>query len=119
MYPVAVGVIDLDTNDNWIWFMQRLWEVIGTPTGLTFSTDCGQAVMAGVTKFSQQQNTENVCGIWSKFSRKDGLGKYLMTICGLLLILGMHIGLQKLPCHGRGKTRGYEIFEAESQEVMD
>ena len=31
MYPVAVGVIDSETNDNWIWFMERLKEAIGTP----------------------------------------------------------------------------------------
>jgi hypothetical protein len=30
MSPVAIGVIDLETSDNWIWFMQRLREAIGT-----------------------------------------------------------------------------------------
>ena len=43
IYPVAVGVIDSETNENWVWFMERLKEAIGTPVGLTFSTDCGQA----------------------------------------------------------------------------
>ncbi|XP_015698107.1 uncharacterized protein LOC102713218 isoform X2 [Oryza brachyantha] len=42
MYPVAVGVIESETNDNWIWFMEKLREAIGTPEGLTFSTDCGR-----------------------------------------------------------------------------
>lgn len=50
MYPVAVGVIDSETNENWEWFMERLKEAIGTPDGLTFSTDCGQPVMHGVSK---------------------------------------------------------------------
>ena len=49
MYPVAVGVIDSETNENWEWFMQRLKDAIGSPYGLTFCTDCGQAVMHGVT----------------------------------------------------------------------
>lgn len=48
MYPVAIGVIDSETNENWIWFMERLKEAIGIPAGLAFCTDCGQAVMAGV-----------------------------------------------------------------------
>ena len=50
MYPVTVGVIDLETNENWVWFMERLKEAIGTPVGLTFSTDRGQAVMNGVSE---------------------------------------------------------------------
>jgi len=41
MFPVAVGVIDSETNENWVWFMERLKEAIGNPDGLTFSTDCG------------------------------------------------------------------------------
>jgi hypothetical protein len=48
MYPVAVGVIDSETNENWVWFMERLREAIGCPDGLCFSTDCGHAVMNGV-----------------------------------------------------------------------
>ena len=50
MYPVAVGVIDSETNENWVWFMERLKEAIGTPEGLTFCIDCGQAVMNGVSE---------------------------------------------------------------------
>ena len=37
-------------NENWVWFMERLKEAIGTPVGLTFSTDCGQTVMNGVSE---------------------------------------------------------------------
>jgi hypothetical protein len=48
MYPVAFGVMDSETNENWIWFMQRLREVIRCLIGLAICTDCGQAVMAGV-----------------------------------------------------------------------
>jgi hypothetical protein len=50
MYPVAVGVIDSETNENWKWFMERLKEAIGNPVGLTFSTDCGEPVMHGVSE---------------------------------------------------------------------
>ncbi|WVZ74596.1 hypothetical protein U9M48_022760, partial [Paspalum notatum var. saurae] len=35
---------------NWIWFMERLKDAIGTPPGLTFCTDYGAAVMEGVSK---------------------------------------------------------------------
>jgi hypothetical protein len=38
MYPVALGVIDSETTENWVWFMERLKQAIGTPPGMTFST---------------------------------------------------------------------------------
>jgi len=50
MYPVVVGVKDSETNENWQWFMERLKEAIGSPPGLTFCTDCGQAIMSGVSE---------------------------------------------------------------------
>ena len=33
-----------------MWFIERLKEAIGTLEGLTFYTDCGQAVMNGVSE---------------------------------------------------------------------
>ena len=54
IYLVVVGVIDLKTNENWVWFMERLKEAIGTPFGLTFSTDCGLAMMNGVSEVFPQ-----------------------------------------------------------------
>ena len=42
MYPVSIAVIDSETNENWVWFMERLKEAIGTPVGLTFSTIVGK-----------------------------------------------------------------------------
>jgi hypothetical protein len=50
MYPVAVGIIDSETNENWVWFFERLKEAIGSPPGLTLCTDYGQAVMHGVSE---------------------------------------------------------------------
>jgi len=50
MYPVVVGIIDSKTNENWVWFMEKLKDAIGTPDGLTISTDCGQAIMHGISE---------------------------------------------------------------------
>ncbi|WVZ79951.1 hypothetical protein U9M48_027473 [Paspalum notatum var. saurae] len=50
IYPVAFGVIDSKTSENWSWFMGKLKEAIGTPLGLTISTDCGQAVIGAVSE---------------------------------------------------------------------
>ena len=43
--------------------MERLKEAIGTPVGLTFSTDSGQAVMNGVSEVFSQAEIESVCTI--------------------------------------------------------
>lgn len=48
IYPVAFGVMDSESGDNWIWFMQRLRDAIGIPEGLTISTDAGQTIIASV-----------------------------------------------------------------------
>lgn len=71
MYPVAIGVIDSETNENWEWFMNRLKEAIGNPVGLTFSTDCGQAVMHGVSAvFSYAEHRECMYHLVQNFKKR-------------------------------------------------
>ena len=71
MYPVAVGVIDSETNENWVWFMGRLKEAIGSPPGLTFSTDCGQAVMNGVSEvFPEAEHRECMYHLVQNFKKR-------------------------------------------------
>lgn len=53
MFPVAFGVMDSETNDNWIWFMKMLREAIGSPSVLAICTEAGQPVMAGVSSISR------------------------------------------------------------------
>jgi len=61
-------VIDSETNENWVWFMQRLKEAIGSPVGLTFSTDCGQAVMNGVSEvFPEAENLWQSAYSWNPY----------------------------------------------------
>jgi hypothetical protein len=71
LYPVCVGVFDSETNENWIWFMSKLREAIGSPRGLTISTDAGQAVMAGVAEvFPQAEHRECMFHLVSNFKKK-------------------------------------------------
>ena len=71
MYPVAIGVIDSETNENWVWFMERLKKVIGTPPGLTFCTDCGQAVMHGVSEvFPHAEHRECMWHLVQNFKKR-------------------------------------------------
>lgn len=47
---VVVGVIDLETNENCVWFMVRLKEAIDNPVGLTSNMDCGQTMMNEISE---------------------------------------------------------------------
>jgi transposase-like protein len=87
LYPVALGVFDSITNDNWIWFMSQLREAIGSPRGLAICTDAGQAVMVGVAEvFPQAEHRECMFH----------LGRYLMNIFGLQHTRGTSIYLRNI-----------------------
>jgi hypothetical protein len=96
MYLVAIGVIDSKTNENWIWFMERLKEAIGTPPSLTFCIDCGQEVMTGVSEVFPNAEHRECMGTWCRILRKGSLEMFLMNICGMLLILGIHTCLKSI-----------------------
>ncbi|XP_066361349.1 uncharacterized protein [Miscanthus floridulus] len=71
LYPVALGVFDSETNDNWIWFMTQLREAIGSPRGLAICTDARQAVMVGVAEvFPQAEHRECMFHLVSNFKKK-------------------------------------------------
>ncbi|WVZ50610.1 hypothetical protein U9M48_001849 [Paspalum notatum var. saurae] len=71
MYPVAVGVIDSETNENWSWFMHRLRDVIGTPEGLAICTDAGAAVMEGVKEvFPTAEHRECMLHLVMNFKKR-------------------------------------------------
>jgi hypothetical protein len=71
MYPVVVGVIDSETNENWIWFIQKLKDAIGAPVGLAIYTDAGQGVMAGVKEvFPNAEHRECMVHLVSNFKKR-------------------------------------------------
>ena len=39
LFPVAYGVLEVESEESWTWFLQKLHDVIGSPRGLTIHTD--------------------------------------------------------------------------------
>ena len=71
LYPICVGVFYSKTNDNWIWFMSRLREAIGSPPGLAISTDAGQAIMGAVAEvFPQVEHRECMFHLVTNFKKR-------------------------------------------------
>lgn len=71
LYPICVGVVDSETNDNWEWFLKKLKEAIGMPRGLAISADAGQAVMAGVAAvFPQAEHRECMFHLVTNFKKR-------------------------------------------------
>jgi hypothetical protein len=50
MFPVAYGVFESESTDNWAWFMDKLHSAIGSPEGLVLSTDAGKGIDTAVTR---------------------------------------------------------------------
>lgn len=39
LFPVAFGVLEVESEESWVWFLQQLRVIIGTPSGLVIHTD--------------------------------------------------------------------------------
>jgi hypothetical protein len=96
MYPVAFGVFDSETSENWEWFLERLREAIGTPNGLAICTDAGQAIMGAVEKVFPTAEHRECMFIWCITSRNNLEARCLMTIFGQQLIHGQLIFLKSI-----------------------
>ena len=55
LFPVAWAVVDIENNDNWLWFLRNLHIVIEIncptmlhPSNLTFISDCQKGILEAV-----------------------------------------------------------------------
>ena len=48
LFPVAFGVVEVECEESWVWFLQQLRNVIGTPPGLAIHTDACKGLESAV-----------------------------------------------------------------------
>jgi len=71
LYYVAYGIFHSETEDNWVWFMQQLQRVVGSPSGLVISTDACKGLETAVSVvFPQAENRECMRHLYGNFLKK-------------------------------------------------
>ena len=48
LFPVAFGVLEVESEESWDWFLQQLRNIIGTPSGLVIHTDACKGLETAV-----------------------------------------------------------------------
>lgn len=71
LYPVAYGAFDLETTDNWVWFLTQLRRAIGCPLGLTISSDAGKGLEVAIPSvFPEAEHRECMRHLMKNFKKK-------------------------------------------------
>ena len=48
LFPVAFGVLEVESEESWVWFLQQLRNIIGSPPGLAIHTDACKGLESAV-----------------------------------------------------------------------
>ncbi len=71
LYPVAYGIIDSETSETWLWFMEKLHEAIGEPAGLSICSDAGKGIDYAIEEvFGYAEHRECMRHLVSNFKLK-------------------------------------------------
>jgi ribosomal protein L44E len=71
MFPIAIGFIDGETDDNWTWFMEQVRKAIGPLPLLAISTDACKGLENAVKKvFPQAEQRECFRHLMQNFVKK-------------------------------------------------
>lgn len=72
LFYVSYAIFDLETNNNWLWFMKQLNRAIGCPEGLVISTDACKGLEKAVSAaFSDHvEHRECIRHLYANFLKK-------------------------------------------------
>lgn len=72
MFPVAYGIFESEAAENWVWFLQKLKQAIGTPRGLALHTDAGIGLTkaVGIVFPKGVEHRECMMHMWKNMMKK-------------------------------------------------
>ncbi|XP_052162013.1 uncharacterized protein LOC127779320 [Oryza glaberrima] len=72
MFPVAYGIFESEAAENWVWFLQKLKQAIGTPRGLALHTDVGIGLTkaVGIVFPKGVEHRECMMHMWKNMMKK-------------------------------------------------
>jgi hypothetical protein len=71
LFPVAYGVLEMESEESWVWFLKNLRNIIGQPPGLAIHTDAckGLETVVGVV-FPGVEHRECMRHLATNFTKK-------------------------------------------------
>jgi len=71
LFPVAFGVLEVESEESWTWFLQKLHDVIGSPRGLAIHTDACKGLETAVEAvFPEAEHRECMRHLVTNFKKK-------------------------------------------------
>ena len=71
LFPVAFGVLEVESEESWVWFLQQLRNIIGTPSGLVIHTDACKVLETAVEiVFPRVEHRECMRHLAQNFKKK-------------------------------------------------